>query len=566
MAYFLNSNVSFLPSSPLFTLSFMSQKIYPLLKVLPLEHREIVFHKPLLETASKDEPVICFAEDLPDGYRLLNTDEGNDWQIRSEAMRNLSRVRLQWKTFNINDSLSMLTASGNAYSSEKLLDRPFLEEAQEQLDAEEILVAIPRRTVIYATRADNQEKLENFKKVVEITYEDNNYGNAPISPNLFVVRQGEIVRIINNGEQSTDELPQQLAHLSHLGNRQSLSVLEYSYPIAKNEEEKKEVTAYFCHFDPKENLPFHTYSTGLFAKTLMEAKQAGQEVWADKLFDLLIHCPDKDDKVIGDLLRLTGFQLEGNNLMGLARVKINHEGNYRNYMICNPRITPTQFNYINTNTPVHSRLLISITEKEYEWLDEHGNSPLATEAFEEILYHYNIAPQSNFERASILDDPEKLNVAKKVLDYLQNQEGNTFVPASKGFGPAEVIFQKVMERHGSTDPVAAKFNLATRLLVQEEYDESIKVYEEIMASYPDQRSLCLDQIGALNFQLGKYAVAKDFYLKATQEANTPDHTDFNLWEVCELLYKKDSDSKHLTTYLKHFPEGAHVNDALDLMG
>ena len=80
------------------------------------------------------------------------------------------------------------------FSSEKLLCKDLLMQAHKMLDVKTILVAAPRRTVIYAAANDlNDERLELSKTVVAETLADGSFRHQKISPLIFRFENGELV-------------------------------------------------------------------------------------------------------------------------------------------------------------------------------------------------------------------------------------------------------------------------------------------------------------------------------------------------------------------------------------
>ena len=70
----------------------------------------------------------------------------------------------------------------------------FLSKAQKILGAKKILVAAPRRTVLYAAANDlNEESLEVFKTIVSETLADESFGHQKISPLIFRFEDGKLI-------------------------------------------------------------------------------------------------------------------------------------------------------------------------------------------------------------------------------------------------------------------------------------------------------------------------------------------------------------------------------------
>lgn len=153
----------------------------------------------LLGTQEQPELVVAFGYDAPSNFVFLMPKdlEGKDPnQIFKEAYENLESIESK---FEISETLNnkVLTASGQDFSSEKILCKSHMLKAHELLNSNELLVSIPRRRcMMIITKQADKEQLNDFVHLHNYTWEDDSYGNAPILNALFVVINGEIDRII----------------------------------------------------------------------------------------------------------------------------------------------------------------------------------------------------------------------------------------------------------------------------------------------------------------------------------------------------------------------------------
>lgn len=87
----------------------------------------------------------------------------------------------------------VLTASGNDFSSEKILSKKHMLKAHKLLDAEELIVSIPRRrcTMITSKHVENNI-IDQFLALHQHAWNDDSFGNPPISKHLFIVQNGKI--------------------------------------------------------------------------------------------------------------------------------------------------------------------------------------------------------------------------------------------------------------------------------------------------------------------------------------------------------------------------------------
>lgn len=175
-------------------------KIYPILK--PGDWVGIkagALKQTLLGTQENPELVVAFGYDAPSNFVFLMPDdlEGRDPnQILKEAYDNLEKIE---SCFDVSDKLNkqVLTASGNDFSSEKILCKSHMLKAHELLNAKELFVSIPRRRcmMVISKHAD-KELLNTFINLHKHAWEDESYGNAPILNALFVVIDGQIDGVI----------------------------------------------------------------------------------------------------------------------------------------------------------------------------------------------------------------------------------------------------------------------------------------------------------------------------------------------------------------------------------
>lgn len=118
----------------------------------------------------------------------------NPQEVLQTAYNNLASLP---PDFSPNISNGILTASGNDFSSEKILIPEKMQIAHELLDAKEILVSIPRRTcMMCCNKLTDKETLKKFLILHEHAWKDDSYGNAPIVNGLFHLVDGQMVGYI----------------------------------------------------------------------------------------------------------------------------------------------------------------------------------------------------------------------------------------------------------------------------------------------------------------------------------------------------------------------------------
>lgn len=144
--------------------------------------------------------VIAFGYDTPDNFVFLmgrDMENKDPQQVVGQAFKNLEAVPSQ---FVVNEKLAgkVLTASGNDFSAEKIMNKSFMMKAHELLSAKELLVSIPRRRCMMVTPRDvDKETLNIFAALHQDAWNDDSFGNAQIINALFVVIDGEINGLIN---------------------------------------------------------------------------------------------------------------------------------------------------------------------------------------------------------------------------------------------------------------------------------------------------------------------------------------------------------------------------------
>lgn len=171
-------------------------KIYPILK--PGDWVGIqagALKQTIFGTQENPELVIAYGYDTPENFVFLMPRdlEGKDpSEILRSANENLENFE---QGFDMTDDEhgKVLYASGQDYSSEKVLSKSHMMKAHELLGAKELLVSIPRRTCMYIIARDaDQAHLDTFIKVHKHTWQDDSYGNAPIIDAFLTVIDGEI--------------------------------------------------------------------------------------------------------------------------------------------------------------------------------------------------------------------------------------------------------------------------------------------------------------------------------------------------------------------------------------
>jgi len=176
------------------------EKVYPVLK--PGNWVGIkagAIRETLLGTPEVPILVAGFAYNTPDNFTFLtakDVSEKDTAQIVEEAYANLEMISVE---FTVVEQLggTILTASGNDFSSEKIFSKAHMLKAHKLLEANELLVSIPRRRcmVVLSKNAD-QKLLDLFVALHKKAWQEDNFGNASIINALFLVKDGTVNNVI----------------------------------------------------------------------------------------------------------------------------------------------------------------------------------------------------------------------------------------------------------------------------------------------------------------------------------------------------------------------------------
>lgn len=171
-------------------------KIYPILK--PGNWVGIqagALKQTLIGTQEQPELVVAFGYDAQDNFVFLmpkDLDGKDPNEMLQRAYENLETVVTDFEFSEVLNN-QVLTASGNDFSSEKILCKSHMLKAHTLLGTNELLVSIPRRRCMMVTsRHADEELLSKFVHLHNAAWKDDSYGNAPILNALFVVVDGEI--------------------------------------------------------------------------------------------------------------------------------------------------------------------------------------------------------------------------------------------------------------------------------------------------------------------------------------------------------------------------------------
>ncbi|WP_159023654.1 DUF1444 family protein [Formosa sp. L2A11] len=173
------------------------QKIYPILKPGDwVGLKAGALSSTLIPSEDGAEVVIGYGIDTPDNFVFLtkkHLETMDPKQITQEAFQNLENCDTGLEFVASLDNKAV-GSNGSDFSSETILSRTHMLKAHAMLDAEELLVSIPRRTCMTIISRDvDKDTMNTFAYLHNYTWEDDSFGNAPITNSLFIVKDGNIV-------------------------------------------------------------------------------------------------------------------------------------------------------------------------------------------------------------------------------------------------------------------------------------------------------------------------------------------------------------------------------------
>lgn len=181
-----------------------SYKIYPVLKPGTWPGLQAgVLRQVLVGKEDNPQVVIGYGYDTPENIIFLthqDLEKMDAQQIIKEAYENLENFQtiFEYSTAFHN---KLLISSGLDFSSERILCKSHMLKAHQMLNAEEIIVTIPRRRcMMVMDRYAETDFLNAFIAMHNDAWQDDSYGNPPIGNLLFVLKEGEIIGTIGQNQ------------------------------------------------------------------------------------------------------------------------------------------------------------------------------------------------------------------------------------------------------------------------------------------------------------------------------------------------------------------------------
>ena len=178
----------------------------PVLKEATWPGREDQVCRPLWDGASSAYmPWVAFGYDHPHTFEFIQTKQLPGLQttaadLEARALANLCARPVKWQSTELDvdgQKLRMLACMDDFFAAEHVLDAAFMRQAQQMLNARGLVVGVPRRGVLVATAADQDERLlAAFGAGVAGQY--SRAQSALISPAVFAMTDGVIGGIVES--------------------------------------------------------------------------------------------------------------------------------------------------------------------------------------------------------------------------------------------------------------------------------------------------------------------------------------------------------------------------------
>ncbi|WP_143695512.1 hypothetical protein [Vibrio coralliilyticus] len=176
--------------------SLTDKDYYPLLKPgdwMGIETGSV--YQVLLGSNEDPKLVIAYAAETPSNYFFLDGDKEIDLQeAASNAFKNIDKLEVEWY-FPEGYNEQVVAGMPGSFVSETILSAKQMKKIHSMLGTNEIIVSIPTRTVLSAVAFDSPDDVfAQFASNHIHTW--NEHRNSRISPELFIVKDGQIINLI----------------------------------------------------------------------------------------------------------------------------------------------------------------------------------------------------------------------------------------------------------------------------------------------------------------------------------------------------------------------------------
>ncbi|RXJ74569.1 hypothetical protein CS022_03075 [Veronia nyctiphanis] len=154
----------------------------------------------LIGTPENPMLVTAFGMETPDSFVFLMMREKEKLNLGKtveNAFDNLDALTFDVRLLPSLDNQGV-SANAESFSSEMILSKKHMNAIHKLIGSQSLYVSIPRRSVFLAVSAEASEDVLNKFIYVHLTnWQDDSFGNPPITDKLFVVEEGEIASIVS---------------------------------------------------------------------------------------------------------------------------------------------------------------------------------------------------------------------------------------------------------------------------------------------------------------------------------------------------------------------------------
>ncbi|WP_271785180.1 hypothetical protein [Aquimarina algiphila] len=159
------------------------------------------FIVPFLDHYNSDEPkvVISYVTSTQDDLWMLDSNDQTEEQFRlimDTAQINIEKLELKYATQKVFDH-KVIGFQRHTFTCEKILDQNFMIHIQKELNADSILVSIPRRSKMLICDQGAEETIKSkFMNFHYATYLSDEEDIEQICEDIFVIKNGEIEGVL----------------------------------------------------------------------------------------------------------------------------------------------------------------------------------------------------------------------------------------------------------------------------------------------------------------------------------------------------------------------------------
>ena len=200
----------------------------------------------LSEEIKDHEPAIGYVHDNPQTVAFVPSNTLSEQlsiaDVHDHAMNNLERrlASIEWQELSFDprvpdlDTITGLVLVGDYFTSEAILSETIMKKAHDMLNSAMVMAIVPQRGELFVSPLVSEENPE-YERVVFAQFAIKKFFNpeqAPISPNVFILRNGKIVGNIGGMEEIIDKARE----MAEAEQQQEAALLEHNGKLTGNEE------------------------------------------------------------------------------------------------------------------------------------------------------------------------------------------------------------------------------------------------------------------------------------------------------------------------------------------